>query len=794
MRILTSQGIHAFAVLVLLCTQGTLHAQDGIVLSGRVQEAQSRKPIPYATVLIATPDSGHMVAGTTTDEFGRFEVRSPIIKVHVRTSFIGFRTDTLTQFKVVNGRVDLGEILLEPSEHQLDEVVVVGERSRTHFELDKRVFTVGKDLSSTGASALEVLNNVPSVAVSVEGTVSLRGSSGVQILINGKPSVLTDGQNNALGTITADMIESVEVITNPSAKYDAAGTSGILNIVLKKEQEKGLNGSASVNTGTPHNHSVGMSMNRRTQRFNLFTQLGAGHRSLPRYAKSINVDRIGQSTVASDGVSYRNETFFNVTLGTDYYIDPRNVITLSGNFAHEWEENPSHTDFSQQDADGATSAIWRREETTEATNPKWQYDLQYKRQFTDHEDHTLLLSAQGSYFGKDLSSAFTNSTSFGPILFGDQQVDTKFERADNTLKLDYVDPITEKFSIETGAQYALNDVGNDYMVRNLEDGVWVTDPDLTNDFTYEQKVTALYGTVAHEGKRSGVKLGMRMEHTDLTTELVTTGERNRREFIDLFPSGHASHKITETFSVQAGYSRRIYRPQLWDLNPFFNITNNFNIRTGNPDLQPEYTDSYEFTSILIIPKASLNGSIFHRYTSEVIERISTLDGNVSTTMPMNIGTNNATGLEFNCKYDPVGWLTLSGDLNYNRFERIGAYEERSFDFAGQQWSARLTTKLKLPKDLDVEFTGNQQSGYRTIQSEVSGYAFLDMGLRKKFNKGRAILNFSIRDVFASRISESVIDQPEFYLYSFDQRGRFITIGFSYGLGKGEAMTYSGRRR
>jgi outer membrane receptor protein involved in Fe transport len=159
--------------------------------------------------------------------------------------------------------------------------------------LDKRVFTVGEDLSSTGASALEVLNNVPSVNVSIEGVVSLRGSAGVQILIDGKPSILADGQSNALGTITADMIESVEVITNPSAKYDAAGTAGILNIVLKKEEQKGLNGSVSVNTGWPENHSVGVSLNRRTQKFNLFTQMGIGYRSLPRYEESINEDRLG---------------------------------------------------------------------------------------------------------------------------------------------------------------------------------------------------------------------------------------------------------------------------------------------------------------------------------------------------------------------------------------------------------------------------------------------------------------------------------------------------------------------
>ncbi len=768
-------------------------AQEEVVIIGKVVDSASGQPIPYATVVATDRLSAELVVGTTTDLDGRFEMSSPTPAVRLVVSFMGYRSDTLDQLVVARGRIDAGVVRLQENLQQLAEVEVVGEVSRTRFELDKRVFTVGQDLSSTGASALEVLDHVPSVRVSIEGEVSLRGSTGVQILIDGKPSILADGQSNALGTITADMIESVEVITNPSAKYDAAGTAGILNIVLKKEEQKGLNGSVSVNTGTPANHSVGMSLNRRTQKFNLFTQMGAGYRSLPRFEESTNTDRVAGTSVQSEGTSYRNETFFNITLGTDYYIDPRNVITLSGNFAYELEDNPASITFRSFGADAEPTSVWLREESTEATNPKWQYDLQYKREFADHEDHTLLLSAQGSYFGKDQSSVFTTTTLFGEAVNNDQRTATDFLRADHTLKLDYTDPLTEKFTIETGAQYAINDVGNDFAVSDLVGGTYVLDPAFTNDFEYAQKVLSLYGTAAYEGERSGIKLGLRMEHTDLRTLLATTNERNDRLFTDLFPSAHATHKISEFFSLQAGYSRRIFRPRLWDLNPFFNITNNFNIRTGNPDLQPEYTNSFEFTSILIVPKASLNASVFHLYTTDVVERISTFADNVNTTLPLNIGTNAATGLEFNGKYDPAKWVTLSGDINLRVFVRRGAYQEQDFDFTGEQWTTRLTTKFKLPADLDVELTGNYNSAYRTVQSTVSGFAFLDLGLRKKIMKGRGVFNVSVRDLFSSRIDESIIDRTEFGLYSFQQRGRFLTLGFSYGFGKGEAMTYSGRR-
>ena len=220
------------------------------------------------------------------------------------------------------------------------------ERSTTEFQLDKRVFNVGQDLSSTGASALDVLNNVPSVTVNIEGQILLRGTGGVQILINGKPSVLTSDGGNALGTITADMIESIEVMTNPSAKYNAEGTSGIINIVLKKEEKKGVNGSVSLNTGVPNNHSLGFSLNKRTEKFNLFSQIGVGKRTMPEDFETINRNTNTGDEVLSVGDVEKNEKFFNLILGTDYYFNDRNVITVSGNYAFEGEEENSRDDFS----------------------------------------------------------------------------------------------------------------------------------------------------------------------------------------------------------------------------------------------------------------------------------------------------------------------------------------------------------------------------------------------------------------------------------------------------------------
>jgi outer membrane receptor protein involved in Fe transport len=781
-------------LLLLILSSSFAIAQQNIEVIGKLVEEETSQTIPYATIVIKDKSTNKNIRGVITDDSGNFIITTTKPNFYVEISFMGFETKTITEFTVTNRKVNLGTIKLAPNSQALDEVVVTGEVSKTVFKLDKRVFNVGKDISSTGASALEVLNNVPSVNVNIEGDISLRGSSGVQILINGKPSVLADPSSNALGTITADMIENIEIITNPSAKYEASGTAGILNIILKKEEKKGWNGSISVNTGIPDNHSLGLSLNRRTENFNLFAQLGAGYRSLPQESENINRNLITNEVLLSNGKEFRNETFFNLTLGADYHINDLNVLTLSGNFAYEIEDQPSNYNFQFFDKNNNLISSWLREETTEATNPKYKYELNYKKQFENNEDHTLQLSALGSFFGKELESQFANTTSSGTNINSDQQTKTNFQQADYTFKADYVNPISEVYTIETGAQYVINDVGNDFEVRDFIDGAYIVNEDLTNNFEWNQKVLGLYATGAYEREKWGIKAGLRIEKTNVNTLLTNTNQSNERNYSNFFPTLHTSYKISDNVSFQAGYSKRIFRPRLWDLNPFFNIRNNFNIRVGNPNLQPEFTDSYEFTSIYKVGKASLSSSLYHRHTTDVVARVSTFKDNVTFYTPENIGTNSSIGFETNGKYNPNKWLTFTGDFNFNYFDRAGTFENQVFDFTGSQWSSRLGSKIGFPTDIDLELTGNYRSGFETIQGEQTGFAFMDLGIRKKIFKGKAIINLGIRDVFASRIQERFVNQPTFETYSFGQRGRFFTLGISYGFGKGEAMTYSGGRR
>ncbi len=790
---LTTDCIYIF----LFFTFGPLLSAQSIDLTsitGKIVDAVSAEPVPFASVIINNSTTNETVIGTTTDFDGVFELSADCADCYLEISFIGYTTQRIDDVDWTQDVIALGAVNMVTDAKVLEEVVVRAEKSTTEFKLDKRVFNVGQDLSNSGAGALDVLNNVPSVNVNIEGEVSLRGSTGVQILINGKPSVIATEQGNALGTITADMIDKIEVITNPSAKYDAEGTSGIINIVIKKEERKGLNGSVTLNTGTPENHSFGLSLNRRTEKFNLFSQFGVGYREMPNDRTNINTNLLSGVTIASEGREFRNETFYNFVLGTDYHIDDNNVITLSGNLAYEIEDQPSLTSFSQTDASDNVISSWERTEVTEATNPKYQYELQYKREFTDDEDHTLLFSLIGNLFSKDQSSTFFDRTIEGEDVDTDQKTATSFSEERTTFKLDYTKPINKWWTLETGAQYMFNHVNNDFEVADLVDNIWEVSEGLTNVFDYNQNVLALYGTAAFEKNDWGIKVGLRAENTELTTLLENTQQANSQNFTDLFPSIHSSYKFSEGFSMQTGYSRRIFRPRMWNLNPFFNIRNNFNIRQGNPDLLPEYTDSYELTSIFITGKTSMNLGVFYRYTTDVVERIVTSEENVNTSQPFNIGTNKAMGVEFNAKYTPNKKLTLNADFNYNRFRREGGFDDFMIDFTGNQWTSKMALKVKLPFDIDIEATGRYSSSVETVQGEVSDLAWMDMGLRKKILNGRGILNIAVRDLFRSRIRESITDQTDFYAFSRGLRGRFVTVGFSYGFGKGEAMEFSGRRR
>lgn len=776
----------------------TTHSQKGFTtVSGFVLDSISKAPLENTTVLVRDVFSNEIIAGISSNRQGFFEIYTDRQDFILEIKLIGYEDKIFSELNKKSVNIDLGYIYLKEQINILKEVEVRAEKSTTEFRLDKRVFNVGKDLSSTGASAYEVLENVPSVTVSIEGEVSLRGNSGVQILINGKPSVLADQSGNALGTITADMIEKVEVITNPSAKYEAEGTAGIINIVIKKEEREGLNGSFTLNYGSPLNNSAGLSMNRRTEKFNIFSQLGYGYRKLPSMFRNSNYSLTTKDLLKTKGTDYRNEEYYNLILGTDYYINKQNVITLSGFYAFEDENQPSNTNVKIFQNVTELISEWDRNETTVAGNPKYQYELIYKRDFLDNEDHTLIFSATGNLFTKEQSSNFENKTVIGSSTFNDQKTKTDFGRISHTVKLDYVKPFYNKWEIEMGAQFTDNDLSNDFEVQDLQAGIWVPNQGLTNVFDFRQKVFGLYGTGSFESDKWGIKLGLRREHTTTQTNLVNSNLSNKRNFSDLFPTLHSSFKLIKKLSLQLGYSRRIYRPSLWQLNPFINIRNNFNISAGNPDLRPEYSDSYELAAIYNTSGLSINCGIYQLNTTEKITYVTSFENNISKRSPENLGTSNANGIEINGKFDVSKIIVMTSDFNLNRFNRRGIWGSQNFNFNGTRWSSEFRSKIKFPKDLDIELTLNYLSEYRTVDGERGPSRNINFGVRKKIVDGRGVINLMVRDIFGTRVSESRAIRSNFVVNNWSTSGTFFSLGFSYGFGKGEAMEYQskgGRRR
>jgi outer membrane receptor for ferrienterochelin and colicin len=781
--------------LSLLLGSQQLYAQVKVLtITGTVKESANKTSIPYATVMLRDKADDQMIDGTTTDDDGYFELHSDHRDFYIELSFMGYLSKKITDFEGDGAVLNLGDIFIEEDSRTLDEVVIQGERSRTEFQLDKRVFNVGQDISSTGASALDILNNIPSVSVNIEGQISLRGSQGVRILINGKPSVLASEQGNMMGTITADMIERIEVITNPSAKYEAEGTSGIINIVLKKEGEKNLSGSITLNTGIPNNHSLGLSLNKRTDKLNLFAQLGVGYRTFPHHNETSSKDITNNSELHTLSDRDFNEEFYNLILGTDYRINKSTVISLSGQFAYEKETTYSNNDYTLKNLEGSVTDVWSRNEDSYADNPKWQGEFQVKKDFDESGDHSLLASATGAFFRKDQVSDFQNITQIGNRPDALQKLNTDYKEGIYTFKLDYTRPFSSYYEWETGTQYVINGVSNDFAVLDQHEDEWIPDPNFTNVFVFDQNVLGLYSTLSREKDKWGAKLGLRFEYTALDTRLEETQESNRQRYGDFFPTVHTSYKFSDKYSLQAGYSARIFRPGLWELNPFFALQDNFNIYTGNPNLVPEYTDSYEVTSIYHLDKISFNIGVYQRITTNVIEEVLTVEDNISIRKPDNVGRSRTTGLEFNSKYTPWDWATIDIDLNYNAFSRKGTYNQETFGFSGDRWTSRAMGKVKLPANFDFEAAWTYESAYETLQLDILDNYFLDLGLRKKLLKGKAVANLSVRDVFATRRFRAVSSREDFEFNRLGMAGRFITLGISYGIGKGDAMEFSGQKR
>jgi outer membrane receptor protein involved in Fe transport len=766
------------------------------LVKGQIVDSNDGSPLEYATISIhALPDS-NLVTGGVTNENGIFSIELDKGRYYLNIAFISYQSKVTNPFEVARGSmtVDLGEIALKANAQMLSEVEVRAERSRMQLSLDKRVFNVGKDLANAGGSASDVLDNVPSVTVDVEGNVSLRGSGGVRILINGRPSGLVGtGDTDGLRNIPANLIERVEVITNPSSRYEAEGMAGIINIILKEDKRKGLNGSVDLTAGYPDRYGVTLNTNYRTGKWNFFANYGLTYRDSPGegslYQEVYDRNGIGPDTTFVQTQNRdRTRGGWDNTFrgGLDYSLSK--TATLSTNFTYSYEDNNSTSDLTYRDylfnLDNPTSITTRLDLEDEIEN-NFEYVLRFRKDlpgkghvFTidgryQNNDETETSEIQEEYFTPEFVEAGV------PML---QQRSSNREGSIQTiLQADYVRPFSEEGKFEAGVRAGLRDINTEFQVEEFGNGTWTTLSDFTNEFIYNEDVYAAYTSIGNKFGPISVQAGVRLEYTDIVTELVQTNEVNPRDYLNLFPSIFAGYEWTGENTIQASYSRRINRPNFWSLNPFFSFSDSRNIYTGNPNLDPEFTNSFELTYLKRWGGTTLSSAVYYRHTTGVVERIRRInDEGITFTQPENLAEEDAYGLDVTFSTTPFEWLDLDGNFNFFRSQISGVYQGRDLSADALTWFSRLTSKIAITKELDGQIRANYRAPRNTPQGRTKSIYTIDLSMSRDILNGKGTITASVNDLLNSRRRRYVFEDEGFFSEGdFQWRARQFLVTFSY---------------
>ena len=822
-------------------------------LKGKVINGDTGEGLEFATISVFSKRDSSIIGGGLTETDGRFSFKVKGFKMYAEVEFIGYEALLIDPISMKKGVpfLDLGELVLNSSSVQLADVEITAEKSETTFSLDKRIFNVGKDLANRGGNAEDVLDNVPSVNVDIDGNVSLRGSEGVRLLIDGKPSSLVGVSNsNGLKNIPSNLIEQVEVITNPSARYEAEGMAGIINIILKKNQGHGFNGSVDVSGGSPTRGGISANLNYRKGALNWFVNYGVNYRSGPGGGYSIQ-DR----NLSSNGLLSRNLTTLDrninrgglsnsLRLGADLFISDKEQLTGALSYRVGDDDNNSdllYHDYSEEYGDLGLEPLWQDPKRTAffdfdsfeellstsafygetirtddelEDESNLEYNLNYSREFSSRK-HKLNASVQ--YRDKKETEANIFKESFKSLVGGnnfDLEQTANNSEIERTwlFQVDYIKPLGKDHKWEIGARSSLRKIDTDFLVQEKVGEVFQTLDGLENDFLYNEDIHAIYGIYGNRHGNISYQAGLRGEYSTINTQLLDDGSttENPREYFNLFPSGHLSFHLSETDALQLSYSRRVRRPRFWDLNPFFTFQDRRNYFAGNPNVNPEFTDSYEFGQIKYWNALSLNTSIFYRKTTGTIQRAISIDNLEIFTLrvPVNIGSTDDYGLDLSLSYTGKKWIRISFNTNIFRNqlslnadeansaiyefyrtvrgfdEDISAFNER-FSFQVNEtdnitWNSKLTTRFTIYKS-DLQIRMNYRGPRENAQGNSRGIGSLDLGWSKDFLANKNLtLTLSIRDLLNSRRRAGILIIDEFFQQSeFQWRSRSANLTVSY---------------
>lgn len=756
-----------FAVmLVLLLTSFYNYAQQAppnknkVKVSGKVFEKVSKQPLEYATISIMAPNDTKVIAGGITNPKGEFEVAVAPGTYDIKIEFISFKA-TEIKGKNISGDTNLGVVNLSEDAAQLNEVVVRAEKSTVEIKLDKKVYNVGQDMMVKGGTVSDVLDNVPSVSVDTEGNVSLRGSDNIRILIDGRPSNAINIAE-ALRQLPADAIDKVEVITNPSARYDAEGGSGLINIILKKGKNQGFNGTFIASTGIPEAYGLSGNLNYKTEKFNYFTTLGYNHRTTEgaglTNSEYLNANGTPKGYLDEDRDTKRTSDGFNGRAGFEWTVAPNTFWTNAINYQKSSGDTQDLINYYNYDAAHAFTGTSFRLNNGDTSNQSVEYTSNLIKNFND-KGHKLTADLSISKNDDDNQSVITASPNFQNTL--NNQVQKQVQ-----LQADYVLPLGKAGQFEAGYKGSFGDLNNVYFVT---DDTGANNPNLSNTLEYKENINALYTQYGFKVNKFSYLFGLRWEDTNIHVNLLDTNDFNTKKYNNLFPSAFVSYEISDQSNFTASYSKRLSRPRGRFMNPAVNYSSNINIFQGNPDLDPSLTDKYDIGYIKRWEKVTFSTSAYFEDTKDVFSFVRTPNGEVINGVPVilnrpiNLGKEQKFGFEFTFNYTPYKWWRINSNFNLYNVKTTGENTYIDFnnntvvqnlDNQANTWFARINSKLTLPYKIDWQLNATYNGEQKTAQGKNLGQFGMNTAFSKDVMKDKATIAFNISDIFNSRIMRS----------------------------------------
>lgn len=765
-------------------------------VSGIIVNSTSLDPVEYAYVFLNKDADSVIASGAITDTLGRFKIEKvPYGKYYLSVTLIGLKPQKISNIFVGPKNPDkiLDTIKLVPNSSTLGTVEIKDKKNEVEFSLDKKVINVEKNLVSTGGTAVDVMQTIPSVTVDIDGNVSMRGSSNIIVLIDGKPSGLTGMSRSAvLEQIPASSIESIEIISNPSAKYDPDGMSGIINIILKKKKERGYHGIFTVNAGTGDKYSGSIALNYSKGLFNFFASYDGrsnhskGMSSTDRHKFSNGADTatIMRSTSSRKGFSH------DIKLGTDIYFNSKNTLTLSCLYGYSKDD---HNDFSRSRMFILPDTLldFFHETGFEGNNEKsFDYAIDYVKNFqkkgesltadatfsTSHEIETGDNTIQ--YFLSDTITPMNDT----PDL---QHTVTDDKNNVATFQADFTYPFSKESQFEAGEKSIIRSIDDDYVFEqfNYATNEFLNDSTLSNHFLYDEQIHAAYSTYSNTIGIFEFEAGLRFEQALTKSTLKNTNQKFSKNYRSLFPTLHLNLNLKNDNSIQLSYSRRVNRPGYWQLNPFVEIGAPGFYRSGNPYLKPEYIDSYELGHMKYWDKTSLNSSVFYKQINDAIQRRITYVGTDQYMKPENISTGTSYGLEFIVSQTFTKWWKATGTFSYFKTIMKGT-ETNGSDLTNSNysWTAKLNSTMTLPKNLSIQLTANYRGPMATIQGSMNAMYSADLAMKKDILKKKANISLRVSDLFNTQKFDMQSSGDNFTLHSIRRRdSRTLYLGFTYKL-------------